>query len=112
MVQIRHPTYAETCMWRKRLAAMLAIYTGKGVTPKECISHMPLQSVNKAAHSGFETQKRRHQKSVTRVSVAPKMDICPIKLKEKTIRQKLGCTVSWHIHTCYLVNFHVDREVQ
>ena len=31
---------------------MLALYTGKGVAPevnlRECISHMPLQSVNKA----------------------------------------------------------------
>ena len=33
--------------------------------------NMPLPSVNKAAHSGFETQRRHHQKSETRVSVAP-----------------------------------------
>ena len=31
---------------------------------------MPLQSANKAAHSGFETQMRRHKKSKTGVSVA------------------------------------------
>ena len=52
MVQIWHPTSAETRMWGKRLAAMLAIYTGRGVTPevnlREHISHMPLQSSNKA----------------------------------------------------------------
>ena len=39
-------------MWGKRLAAMLAIYTGRGVAPevnlRERISHMPLQSSNKA----------------------------------------------------------------
>ena len=34
VVQIQHPTSAETHMWGKRLAAMLAIYTGKGVTPE------------------------------------------------------------------------------
>ena len=52
MVQIRHPTSAETCTWGKRLAAMLAIYTSRGVVPevnlRECISRMPLQSSNKA----------------------------------------------------------------
>ena len=54
-------------MWEKRLAAMLAIYTGRGVAPevnlREHISYMPLQSSNKAAHYGFETQRKRHQKS-------------------------------------------------
>ena len=44
-VQIWHPTSAETRLWGKRLAAMLAIYTGKGVTPevnlRECIPNMP-----------------------------------------------------------------------
>ena len=62
MVQITPPTSAETRMWGRQLAAMLAIYTGKGVAPevnlRECMLHMPLQSSNKAAHSGFETQRR------------------------------------------------------
>ena len=39
-------------MWGKRPAAMLAIYTGRGVAPevnlKECISRTPPQSLNKA----------------------------------------------------------------
>ena len=69
MVQIQHPTSAETLMWAKQLAAMLDIYTSRGVTPevniRECISCMPPQSLNKAAHSGFETQRRHHQKSKT-----------------------------------------------
>ena len=34
-------------------------------------AHMPLPRVNKAAHPGFETQRRCHQKSKTVVSVAP-----------------------------------------
>ena len=52
MVQIRHSTSAETHMWGKQRAAMLAIYTGRGVAPdmnlRECISCMPPQSLNKA----------------------------------------------------------------
>ena len=46
-----------------------------GVTPevnlREHVPHTPLPSVNKAAHSGFESQRRCHQKSKTGVSVAP-----------------------------------------
>ena len=46
------PTSAETHMWGRRLAAMLAVYTGSGVTPevnlRERISRMPPQSSNKA----------------------------------------------------------------
>ena len=53
MVQIQHPTSAETRMWGKQPAAILAIYTGRGVTPevnlREHISHMPSQSSNKGA---------------------------------------------------------------
>ena len=33
---------------------------------------MPLPNANKVAHSGFETQRRHHQKSKTGVSVTPK----------------------------------------
>ena len=50
--EVWHPTSAETCMWGKQLAAMLAIYTGRGVAPevnlREHISHTPPQSSNKA----------------------------------------------------------------
>ena len=49
------------------------------------MSHKPLQRLNKAAHSGFETQMRHHQKSETGVSVAPKMDMCPTKILEKKV---------------------------
>ena len=78
-----HPTSAETYMWGKQLAAMLAIYTSKCVTPevnlREHISYTPLPRVNKAAHSSFETQRRHHQKSKTGISVTPKMDMYPTK---------------------------------
>ena len=47
---------------------------------------MPLLSANKTAHSGFETQRRRHQKSKAGVSVASKMDMCPpLILKKQTL---------------------------
>ena len=35
---------------------------------QECVTHTPLPIVNKAAHSGFETKRRYHQKSITMVS--------------------------------------------
>ena len=54
----------------------LAIYTGKSVALevnlRKRISHTPLQSMDKVAHSAFETQRRCHQKSETGVPVAPK----------------------------------------
>ena len=56
-------------------AVMLATKRLAGVTPKvnlrECVTYSPPLSVNKAAHSGFETQSRHHQKSKTGASVAP-----------------------------------------
>ena len=53
---------------------------------KKTKSCMPLLSANKAAHSGFETQRRHYQKSKTRVSVAPEMDMCPpLILKKQTL---------------------------
>ena len=99
-VQIQHLTSAETRMWGKWPAAMLAIYTSKGVTPevnfRECILRMPLSSVNKVAHSGFETQRRCHQKSKTGVSVAPKMDMCPTKsFKKKNGNDNVISTLIW-----------------
>ena len=36
----------------------------------EYVTHTPLPRANKAAHSGFETQRGRHQKSKTGISVA------------------------------------------
>ena len=55
-------------------AYMLVTKRSAGVTPevnlREHITHIPLSNMNKAIHSGFETQRKNHQKS--------KMDI-PIK---------------------------------
>ena len=93
-----------------RPAALLTIYTGKGVTPemnlRECVSHMPLSSVNKAAHSGFETQRRCHQKSETGVSVTPKMDVCP----KKNFLKKLSKFIEF-IHSLLLINKQNDPYI-
>ena len=40
---------------------------------------MPLSNVNKVAHSGFETQRKHHQKSKTGVSVAPEKGLMSSK---------------------------------
>ena len=56
------------------LAPMLAEKMFAGATPevnlRKHVTHMALPSVNKAAHSGFETQRRRHQRFTTGASVA------------------------------------------
>ena len=60
-----------------------------GVAPevnlREGATHMSVSSTNKAAHSGFETQRRCHQKSKTGVSVAPQKGLMSSKrnLSEK-----------------------------
>ena len=60
---------AHRYMEENGLAAMLATKKLAGVAPEvnlqEHVPHTPPPSANKAAHSGFETQKRRHQKSKT-----------------------------------------------
>ena len=70
---------------------MLATKRTAGVIPKvnlrECVRLMPLPSANKAAHSGFETQRRYHQKFKTGVSLAPQKGPMSSKffLKRKTV---------------------------
>ena len=50
-------------------AAMLVAKRSAGVAPeinlRERVTCMPLPGANKASHSGFETQRRNHQKSKT-----------------------------------------------
>ena len=72
------------------LVAMLAANRSAGVTPevnlRKCIKHMPPPSVNKGAHSVFETQRRCHQKSKREVSMAPQKGLMSSKnLKIKII---------------------------
>ena len=47
------------------------------VNLRECVICTPLPSTNKAAHSGFKTQRKYHQKSKTWVSAAQQKDLCP-----------------------------------
>ena len=65
-------------------AAMLAAKRLAGVAPevnlKEYVTCTSPPSANKASHSAFETQRRRHQNSKTGVSVAPQKDLCPPKI--------------------------------
>ena len=96
MVQIQHPTSAETHMWGKQLAAMLAIYTGRGVAPElnlqEHISHMPPQSSNKAE----PTLALKRRGDITRspkqgYQWPQKMDMCPTKIYLKKKKRKKHC---------------------
>ena len=54
---------------------MLTAKRSVGVTAKVnlgvLVTYTPLPSVNKADHSGLESQRRLHQKFRTEVSVAP-----------------------------------------
>ena len=56
------------------LVAMLATKRLAGIKPelnlREHVTCMPLPSMNKVVHSGFDTQRRRNQKSKTGASVA------------------------------------------
>ena len=63
------------------------------------VTHIPLLSAKKAAHSGFETQRRRHQKSKTGVSVAPIKKTCALKKNFfKKVDEKLTATkLSGHL---------------
>ena len=66
------------------LAAMLTVKRLAGVAPevnlREHPTCMPLPSANKAVHSGFETQRRHHQKSKTEVSVASQTELMSFKI--------------------------------
>ena len=57
---------------------MLVAKRSAGIAPE-------VPSVNQAAHSGFETQRRHHQKSKTWVSVAPQKDLPKIKKETKSL---------------------------
>ena len=64
------------CRYVEEISSAAMLVTKKsGVVPEvnltERVTHMPPPSVNKAVHSGFETQMRCHQKSKTGVSLAP-----------------------------------------
>ena len=63
---------------------MLATKRSVGITQevnlREHVTCMPPPSMNKAAHSGFETQRRCHQKSKTGVTVAAQKGLMSYKI--------------------------------
>ena len=71
-----------------------------GVTPevnlRKHVTCTPLPSANKAAHSGFETQRRHHQKSKTVVSVAPEKVLKSSNIFFKN-RQQFECIVLFYV---------------
>ena len=66
---------------------MLAAKRWAGVAPdmnlRERVTDMLPPSVNKAVHSGFETQRRCHQNSKTLESVVPQKGFMSSKNKKK-----------------------------
>ena len=68
-------------------AAMLAAKRLAGVTPevnfRDHVTCMPLGSVNKAAYSGFETQRRRHQSPKHGYQWPHRKNLCPPKIFRK-----------------------------
>ena len=78
---------AHRYMEENGLAAMLVTKMSAGVPPEvnlwEHITCMSIPRVNKAANSGFETQRRCQQKSKTGVSVAPQKWLLPSKFSKK-----------------------------
>ena len=72
---------------------LAVMWRSAGVAPevnlREHITCTPLSTTNKAAHFGFETQGRRHQKSKTWVSVAPQKGFMSSKyLKKRTSQHR------------------------
>ena len=96
------------CMYVEEIssAAMLAAKMSAGVTPevnfRERVTGTLLQSANKAAYSGFETQ-RCHQQSKTGVSVAPQREL----MSSKNLRKKID---GKHRRSLELITFQFIRH--
>ena len=80
--------------------AMLAAKRSAGVTRGEsqgmCVTHSPLPSANKVAHSDFKPQGRYHQKSKTGVSVAPQKRTGVLRKIFKQECIPVGCVPAAH----------------
>ena len=70
---------AHMYMEQNGLVAILAIKRSTGVAPdvnlRECVTCMPPPTAIRAVHSGFETQRRCHQKFKRGVLVAPQKGV-------------------------------------
>ena len=105
---IRHPTSGETHVWGKVTGHHTGCRGfGRCYTRGECTSGMPPTTVNKAAHCGFEPQRRHHQKSKTRVSVATNFFLkkrpfsvletqYECRIRGMTMRTKLFCKILYN----------------
>ena len=62
-------------------AARLPVNRSAGIATE--VKTYASASTNKAAHCGFETQRRRHQKSKTNVSVAPQKKFFVLEFLKK-----------------------------
>ena len=63
--------YVEEIGLVVKLASKRSAGVAQEVNLRECLTGMPRPSVNKAAHSGFQTQRKHYQKSKTGASVIP-----------------------------------------
>ena len=74
---------------KNNLAAILATNWSAGLALelnlREQVARMSLPSVNKVVHSGFETQRRHHQKCKTGYKWPHKKDLCPPKVFFKKV---------------------------
>ena len=72
---------ANKYMEENGLVAILATMRSAGVAPevnlREYVICMPMSSMNKAAHSGFEAQRICHQKFKQGYQLSYKNDLCP-----------------------------------
>ena len=101
-------------MEEKELAAILAANRSSGVAPemnlKECVTCTPPPSANKAAQSGFEPQRRRHQSP----KQPHKKNLYPPKIFQKDTKEIKVCeqdvtTMSWSFSV--LVNGTCHRKI-
>ena len=91
-------------------AVMLAAQRPAGVKPdvsqRESVTHMSLPVVNMAAHSGFETQGRCHQKSRTVYQWPHRNDLCLPK-NHKNLKKELQFTNCYEEILLCCMNFRV-----
>ena len=103
--KMKNPNASQVC-GRDGTTAILAAMRSAGVAIevnlREHVTCMPPPSANKAAHPGFETQRRCHQKSKTGVSVAQQKGFMSSKifLKKRKNENLNGCLIS----TCFWNN--------
>ena len=87
---------AHRYMEENGLAAILAAKRLAGVAPevslRRCVTCMSPASMNKVAHSGFETQRRHHQKSKTGVLMVPQKGLMSSKIFLKKLSKQTNLT--------------------